>query len=86
MWLTLTALLTTFCPPSTVPSRRTEHPAVNFRIQLCSDNSECEAPQRCDCPFLGLLFCCDVPGYPTPIPRPIPIPVDIASSEEISMK
>lgn len=50
------------------------------RILLCTDNSECDAPERCECPFLGLMFCCEVPGYPEPVPSPFPIPIPIPVS------
>jgi hypothetical protein len=70
--------------PATTPLpfvRRSEKLALQTRsrILFCTDNSECDAPERCDCPFLGLLFCCEVPGYPAPTPYPIPIPIPVGA-------
>lgn len=66
-------------PPSHICGRdhHRELSQVNMLIPLCSDNSECDTPERCECQLLGLRFCCEVPGYPEPLPYPIPLPIPI---------
>lgn len=40
----------------------------------CEEHLDCVAPERCDCVFLTLRLCCEIPGVPVPIPVPVPPP------------
>ena len=42
---------------------------------MCKEHSDCVAPERCDCEFMTLKICCELPGFPANIPIPIPVPV-----------